>query len=55
MNGSPPTNGADLPSGGHGLIGLRERAALLGGTFDAEPTELGGFTVRASFPLAAGQ
>jgi signal transduction histidine kinase len=55
MNGHPPTNGADLPSGGHGLMGLRERAALLGGTFRAEPTELGGFTVRASFPLAAGQ
>jgi signal transduction histidine kinase len=43
--------GTDLPSGGHGLIGLRERAALLGGTFHAGPTELGGFTVRASFPL----
>jgi signal transduction histidine kinase len=55
MNGHPPTNGADLPSGGHGLMGLRERAALLGGTFHAEPTELGGFTVRASFPLATGQ
>ncbi|HEX4704551.1 MAG TPA: histidine kinase [Pseudonocardiaceae bacterium] len=51
-NGSKPAYaGADLPSGGHGLIGLRERAALLGGTFHAEPTELGGFTVQASFPL----
>jgi signal transduction histidine kinase len=43
--------GGDLPSGGHGLVGLRERATLLGGDFNAEPTDLGGFAVRASFPL----
>jgi signal transduction histidine kinase len=43
--------GRDLPSGGHGLVGLRERATLLGGDFKAEPTDLGGFAVRASFPL----
>lgn len=42
---------AGLPSGGHGLIGLRERAALLGGTFTAGRTGDGGFEVRASFPL----
>jgi len=35
-------------------MGLREGGPV-GGTFQAEPTELGGFTVRASFPLAAGQ
>lgn len=40
-----------LPSGGHGLIGLRERAALLGGSLRAEPTLTGGFRVRAEFPL----
>jgi signal transduction histidine kinase len=39
-----------LPSGGHGLVGLRERAALLGGEFSAGPTEDGGFLVSASFP-----
>ncbi len=39
-----------LPSGGHGLVGLRERAALLGGVFSAGPTEEGGFLVSASFP-----
>ncbi|HEX9336613.1 MAG TPA: histidine kinase [Pseudonocardiaceae bacterium] len=56
MTGHPPTcAGTELPSGGHGLIGLRERAALLGGTFHAEPTEFGGFTVRASFPLPPGE
>ncbi len=42
---------AGLPSGGHGLLGLRERAALLGGDCYAGPTETGGFTVRARLPL----
>jgi signal transduction histidine kinase len=54
-NAPPATNGKPvenvLPSGGHGLIGLRERAALLGGTFVAGRTETGGFEVNASFPL----
>jgi signal transduction histidine kinase len=40
------------PSGGHGLIGLRERATLLGGSFHAGPTPDGGFAIRATFPLA---
>ncbi len=40
-----------LPSGGHGLLGLRERAELLGGSFEAGPLGRGGFLVRASFPL----
>ncbi|HEV7646898.1 MAG TPA: histidine kinase [Actinophytocola sp.] len=46
--GRPPV----LPSGGHGLIGLRERAGLLGGTFQAGPTSEGGFRVSATYPLA---
>jgi signal transduction histidine kinase len=46
--GRPPA----LPSGGHGLIGLRERAGLLGGTFQAGPTSEGGFRVSATYPLA---
>ncbi|WP_260191031.1 sensor histidine kinase [Actinophytocola gossypii] len=41
-----------LPSGGHGLVGLRERAGLLGGTFSAGPTSEGGFRVSATYPLA---
>jgi signal transduction histidine kinase len=35
--------------GGHGLIGMRERATLLGGNFDAERTN-GAFRVRARIP-----
>ncbi|MFO7190898.1 MULTISPECIES: histidine kinase [Thermocrispum] len=40
-----------LPSGGHGLAGLAERAMLLNGTFHARSTADGGFEVRAHYPL----
>ncbi|WP_440900134.1 sensor histidine kinase [Actinosynnema sp.] len=54
-NGAPPDRGgAGLPSGCHGLVGLRERAALLRGRFHAGPTDDGGFVVRVDFPLDAG-
>ena len=36
--------------GGHGLIGMRERAALFGGSLTAGPAEGRGFEVRASLP-----
>ena len=41
------------PSGapGHGLVGIRERAALLGGTSSCGVTDTGGFLVSATFPL----
>jgi signal transduction histidine kinase len=42
---------AALPSGGHGLVGLGERAKLLDGDFAAGPTEDGGFLVSVTFPL----
>jgi signal transduction histidine kinase len=44
-------SGTTLPSGGHGLTGLAERARLLGGSFDTNDTEDGGFRVRARYPL----
>jgi signal transduction histidine kinase len=38
-------------SGGHGLIGMRERVALHGGELRVGPRAAGGFAVEATFPL----
>ncbi|MFC0541468.1 sensor histidine kinase [Kutzneria chonburiensis] len=42
--------GGAVRPGGHGLLGMRERAALHGGTLTAGPRPEGGFTVRAVLP-----
>ncbi|QGF24339.1 ATP-binding protein [Raineyella fluvialis] len=39
-----------LPGSGNGLIGMQERAALLGGILSAEPDDRGNFVVEASLP-----
>jgi signal transduction histidine kinase len=39
--------------GGNGLLGMRERAALLGGTLEVGPGAGGGFRVHAQLPLRA--
>lgn len=39
---------------GHGIAGMRERAAAVGGTLQAGPSGDGGFLVRARLPLGAG-
>jgi signal transduction histidine kinase len=48
---------AALPSGGHGITGMRERVSLLGGEFIAGPLPGYGFRVSARIPLPhpAGQ
>jgi len=38
-------------TGGHGLVGMRERAALVGGTIEIGSAPHGGFRVRAELPL----
>ena len=48
-DGRGPRNGAPA---GHGLAGMRERTALLGGELDAGRGPAGGFAVRARLPLA---
>jgi signal transduction histidine kinase len=45
-----PGRPARSEGGGHGLVGMRERAALLGGSLDAGPRE-GRFEVRARLPV----
>jgi signal transduction histidine kinase len=48
-----PSSGEASPAApGHGLVGMRERAVLLGGTFTAGPEDEG-FAVRVRLPLQA--
>ena len=50
-NAVGPGDGGAAPDG-HGILGMRERAALLGGTFTAEASR-GAFRVHAELPYAA--
>jgi signal transduction histidine kinase len=49
-NEAPATARVAAPGTGIGLVAIRERAELLGGTVHAGPTDNGGFTVRAFVP-----
>jgi signal transduction histidine kinase len=50
MRGVP----AAAPGAGHGLIGMRERVKVFGGTLTAGAREAGGWTVHAQLPVTAG-
>ncbi|MFD7418269.1 sensor histidine kinase, partial [Kitasatospora purpeofusca] len=53
VNGPAPKPAAPLESAGtgHGLVGMRERVRLTGGTLDTGPLPDGGFRVAARMPL----
>ncbi|MEA2593019.1 MAG: hypothetical protein QOD62_2850 [Actinomycetota bacterium] len=50
-NGRPRSD--DPPSGGHGVRGMKERAAALGGSCEVGPIDGVGWRVRACIPLGA--
>ncbi|MFG1819429.1 sensor histidine kinase [Kribbella sp. NPDC049174] len=50
-NGPARSDELPMPGSGHGLVGMRERVALLDGTVSAGPTPEGGYLVEASIPV----
>ena len=50
VNGAATGPATELAGSGVGLIGMRERLDLLGGTLDTGPTPDGGWSVTATFP-----
>ncbi|MFD9287642.1 sensor histidine kinase [Streptomyces sp. NPDC060030] len=57
VNGRPEEPGSPLETSGtgHGLVGMRERVRLTGGTLDTGPLPDGGFRVAARLPLPPPQ
>ncbi|MFE7563631.1 sensor histidine kinase [Kitasatospora sp. NPDC057500] len=54
IRNGPGTAAAEpSPGAGHGLLGMRERAAMLGGEFSAGTTPDGGYEVTALLPVPA--
>lgn len=50
-NGRPRREPAPVEHGGTGLVGMRERADLVGADFEAGPTDDGGWKVRLRLPV----
>ena len=56
VHNNPPPASGERPTpdpAGHGIVGMRERAAMLGGTVAAGPTSDGGYLLEAVLPLEA--
>jgi signal transduction histidine kinase len=54
-NDTTPGHPHDENGAGHGIVGMRERAAMLGGQLEAGPAQDGGFLVTAVLPDAKNQ
>jgi signal transduction histidine kinase len=52
VNGPGTADAPPSPGAGHGVTGMRERVAMLGGEMTAEPTAEGGFEVTVFVPVA---
>ncbi|MFC5214447.1 histidine kinase [Streptomyces coerulescens] len=50
VNSAPQWPAPPSPGAGHGLLGMRERASMLGGTLSAYPAREGGYVVSAYLP-----
>jgi len=48
-----PLDAPNTRGRGHGLVGMRERASIVGGTLDAAPDPHGGFAVRSYLPFVS--
>jgi signal transduction histidine kinase len=48
-------HGGTASGNGHGLRGMSERIAALGGKLDAGPAQSGGWRIHARLPLTRGQ
>jgi signal transduction histidine kinase len=46
---NPAATNGQAPGGGHGIVGMRERASLLGGTLDTHADD-GSFRLHARLP-----
>ncbi|WP_420824006.1 sensor histidine kinase [Streptomyces roseifaciens] len=55
VNGAPNRLAKPSPGAGHGVLGMRERVAMLSGGMTAEATDEGGYEVAVFLPVAPGE